>query len=437
MASYEINDWTAFLKERLQSAKTQSKMFPTASLPSEEIHIVVDKTEDLTATAGGFSAQILRLHVSTVALSPEEPVYRTTCIVKRTKPEAIASSVSLGISREADFFSYYAPLVDPDLHFLPTIFFSAVEGSGYKVVIMEDLTLRNGVQSGYFFGDHSIINHGKDLATLTRHFVDKGVSEKDIVLRAFDAAARLHGRFWMSETLLAAEHGLFLRASGWIQGKDEASFKAIAGWAIAAWSAFLDKNATSDPPIVAMDPRVKALVDCAASQVDFAAYEKLWRSPTPGAVSGGLPWTLVHGDFHPANMMVVDAQNPQQEGHKFDLTLLDFEAVGVGSGPQDLGQYMISHSRPELRRQYEAAALSAYTSTLNEVIQINQPGVPRVSIEDITKEYVEGGLCRWAWLFPVCCSVCPPSALQYFHDQMLSFMTDHSVEPTSVGMMRP
>eukprot|EP00331_Platyophrya_macrostoma_P024666 CAMPEP_0176437392 /NCGR_PEP_ID=MMETSP0127-20121128/18591_1 /TAXON_ID=938130 /ORGANISM="Platyophrya macrostoma, Strain WH" /LENGTH=50 /DNA_ID=CAMNT_0017821003 /DNA_START=54 /DNA_END=203 /DNA_ORIENTATION=+ len=50
--------------------------------------MVVDKTEDLTATAGGFSAQILRLHVSTVAsLSPEEPVHRTTCIVKRTKPE--------------------------------------------------------------------------------------------------------------------------------------------------------------------------------------------------------------------------------------------------------------------------------------------------------------------------------------------------------------
>lgn len=421
-ASFEITDWTEFLRKRV-TGDAVSKLFPSVG-GEGEVQLTVDKMEDLTATAGGFSAQILRLHVSFVTPSATGA---TSCIVKRTKPEAVASSVSLGISREADFFSYYAPLVDPETHFLPKVYFSAVEASGYKVVIMEDLTLRNGVQSGYFFGNHSIINHGKDLAALTKRFTDAGVTERDIVMRAFDAAAKLHGRFWMDASLLGAEHGAFLRASSWIQGKDEASFNGIAGWAIAAWKAFLEKNAAADPPIVKMDERVKILVEHAAAQVDFKAYEGLWKA------EGRLPWTLVHGDFHPANMMVVDAK---EGGVAFDLALLDFEAVGVGSGPQDLGQYMISHSRPELRRQYEAEAIASYVATLNTLL-VEQHHAEPVTVEAVTQEYVEGGLCRWAWLFPVCCSVCPPSALQYFHDQMLAFMIDHNVAPTSVGMLRP
>eukprot|EP00287_Rhodomonas_sp_CCMP768_P024463 CAMPEP_0202849904 /NCGR_PEP_ID=MMETSP1389-20130828/82150_1 /ASSEMBLY_ACC=CAM_ASM_000865 /TAXON_ID=302021 /ORGANISM="Rhodomonas sp., Strain CCMP768" /LENGTH=51 /DNA_ID=CAMNT_0049528015 /DNA_START=1 /DNA_END=152 /DNA_ORIENTATION=- len=35
------------------------------------------------------------------------------------------------------------------------------------------------------------------------------------------------------------------------------------------------------------------------------------------------------------------------------LKLIDWEMVGVGSGPQDLAQYMISHATPALRQECE------------------------------------------------------------------------------------
>ena len=36
-----------------------------------------------------------------------------------------------------------------------------------------------------------------------------------------------------------------------------------------------------------------------------------------------------------------------------ELKLLDFETVGLGSGPQDIGQYLISNISPEKRRELE------------------------------------------------------------------------------------
>ena len=44
----------------------------------------------------------------------------------------------------------------------------------------------------------------------------------------------------------------------------------------------------------------------------------------------------------------------------FDLILLDWEMVGVGSGPQDIGQYMISHTAPEERRANEKMLVEHY-----------------------------------------------------------------------------
>lgn len=42
------------------------------------------------------------------------------------------------------------------------------------------------------------------------------------------------------------------------------------------------------------------------------------------------------------------------EGSKdFKLLLLDWENVGIGSGPQEIGQYLISHMDPSLRAQVE------------------------------------------------------------------------------------
>jgi hypothetical protein len=60
-----------------------------------------------------------------------------------------------------------------------------------------------------------------------------------------------------------------------------------------------------------------------------------------------------------------------------------------------------------------------------------------VTMEYILSEYIEGGLCRWAWLLAICVLYCPPAGGQYFHDQVLAFMNDHKIVPEELGMMRP
>ncbi len=175
----------------------------------------------------------------------------------------------------------------------------------------------------------------------------------------------------------------------------------------------------------------------------------------PDDDDGCIPWTLVHGDYHPANFMVTHPKknnnnnnsmnnNTAEEGSSFALFLVDWEAVGVGSGPQELGQYMISHSTAAARRAVEDEMLSVYHLTLLSELQRHHrttagaaASTPTVTLEQIRREYIYGGLARWAWLMPVCFEVCPPAASQYFHDQVLSFLVDHGVDPAAVPMLRP
>ncbi|CUG85477.1 Hypothetical protein, putative [Bodo saltans] len=481
-------DWVAFVKERIDVTGV------------EDVHV-----DDVSATAGGLSAQIIRLTIRAAEGSK-------SVILKRTRPERLEGSIAMGIAREAEFFTHFASLVDADNAFVPKVYYSAVECDGYKVVLMEDLNQRNGVQAGYFYGSNSLLNWGKDLKDLTKHF--PAVSEHEITVRAFEQAARLHARFWGDNTLLArkylraaewlthlfqrcttprwsataykvvlmedlnqrngvqagyfygsnsllnwgkdlkdltkhfpavSEHEItvrafeqaarlharfwgdntllarkYLRAAEWLQGENKELFDSTAKYSTNAWASF--KKAQEEKKTVNISPEIDRLVASTASKVDFAAYTEMWKTK---------PWTMVHGDYHPANMMLVDGVHHAT----FDLMLLDWEAVGVGSGPQDLGQFMISHSTPENRRASEKEALAAYEKVLNEGLVAR--GLEPVTTEYILSEYVEGGLSRWAWLLAICVLYCPPAGGQYFHDQVLAFLNDHNVVPEEVGMMRP
>lgn len=48
------------------------------------------------------------------------------------------------------------------------------------------------------------------------------------------------------------------------------------------------------------------------------------------------------------------------------MTSLDWEMVGLGSGPQEVAQYVISHMEPSTRRECEKELLDAYYDQLIE-----------------------------------------------------------------------
>ena len=288
--------------------------------------------------------------------------------------------------------------------------------TGLKDILMQDLSA--AVQSGYFFGPFSPLNWGKDLSALARGWdVECGLGAQSVTELAFSAAASAHAPFWNKYEDL--KHLSWLRGVGWRDGEGEDLWTGFQRQAADAWDA---ERAKSDSTI-AWDPQ---LVACLESSLARAR---------PEAGGWGLfqtelktrPLTLVHGDFHPANMMIA------RDGASCRLFLLDWEVVGVGSGPQELGQYLISHASPQVREEIWRAAVEAYYARL---VALNPSIADSMSLQDCVAEYVNGGAGRWFWFLPILASMCPPKMTQYFHDQVLAFVRYHNIEPGTCPMPR-
>jgi Phosphotransferase enzyme family len=145
------------------------------------------------------------------------------------------------------------------------------------------------------------------------------------------------------------------------------------------------------------------LLDCSFSRVSWMQFQEGLKGPAG--------WTIIHGDYHPANIMVRRGTN--------ELVLLDWEMVGIGSGPQDLGQYVISHLAPADRRLVEMDALRRYYEELTSIDK------SIVSWDVCLDEYRQGGVCRWVWLVAYIADVCPDNMTQFFVDQLEAFAEDH------------
>jgi aminoglycoside phosphotransferase (APT) family kinase protein len=143
--------------------------------------------------------------------------------------------------------------------------------------------------------------------------------------------------------------------------------------------------------------------------------------------SGG-PFSLVHGDAH--------AHNALWCPNETRLRLIDFEMVGVGSPGQELGQYVISHMTPAVRRECESSLVDVYHTTLTEELRkLGKEAEADVYTRDVCwNEYVAGGAGRWAWFIPLFRANAP--MCQYFADQLSAFLKDHVKNPEDMPMPR-
>ena len=205
---------------------------------------------------------------------------------------------------------------------LPQVYYAAGDlHAGDKVILMQDLSMCT--QSGYFFGPGNPNNWGKDLEK-EKNGLTMGVPE--LTAMAFSAAAKLHAPYWNCTHLTGQTSLAWLRGAGWIDGSDRTSWETSQANVSACWA------------------KVKAVIDTQKSEVRWdalllACLEASISKVVPGA--GGWdafqaelrmrPFTLVHGDFHPANFLL----RPPVEGDRYNLVLLDWECVGLGSGPQE------------------------------------------------------------------------------------------------------
>ena len=156
-------------------------------------------------SAGGLNCQMMRLHV----------VFETesdTMVLKTIREDGQEKSRNLGLAREALFYRAFANHLELKTILAKVLYSHGDLETGQKEIILEDL--KDGIQSGYFFGAFSPLNWGKDLSKETKGVL---LSATEVAKLAAQAAARLHAAFWKD----AALEGQWIRGLSWVSGGGE------------------------------------------------------------------------------------------------------------------------------------------------------------------------------------------------------------------------
>lgn len=426
-------------------------LFPGDAAASVEI-------EQKPGPTGGFSGEMRRyvLHRPSGGSGPE-----SVSIVVKHFPEArLPASKMLGLAREGVFYDWItaADKAPPQVSkmvskLIAKVFYAKGDMStGSKLVIMEDLAAEGvGLSASNLYGHKSPVNWGKGskvdddiVKAYTAEFADAAANgaEKELAeqqkaiervcsLKVAECGAHWHALHWrepgpLGETTTNSSSQLpeaaFLNGP-WFKNATTAvpaseadigkqQWTGTLNFAINSWRRFLDEILPKSD--VKLDPRIVAFVDQAIADTTWENYIEDMRNRS---------WTLIHGDFHPGNMLwrtLVKEGEGQQH-----VALVDWEAVGFGNGPQEIAQALISHATPATRRLYEKEVLDAY---FNVILKEAPNGIDvearRKAFED---EYKCCGMGRWLWMLGVCATATPPPMVQYFHDQMLAFGLDHGL----------
>lgn len=373
-----------------------------------------DAEYDKTTFSAGISSHMIRIKVSH-KVNGRSKLY----LLKTLAPESLPRSKELGLQREALFYHLFRDRMTQVGISLPETILSYGDlNTGQKVIVMEDLSDRC-IQLGYFFGPVPPNNWGKDLISLTSQAVDLESGHPHTIdtltHEAFMMAARLHGRYWLDSSLLEYR---WLRGSDWIQNQGKKNWMEAQNMICCLWGTTKEKIANGFSSVV-WDSNLISCMDASISKISWSDHiNNLQHSP----------WTLVHGDYHPANMM--------WDYNKRHIIPLDFEMVGLGSGPQELGEFIISHTDPKLRQNIEERLVRSY---YQELISRGNPSVLNESTyswENCWRDYVMGGAEKWVWILALLSGIFPDPLVQYFQNQLSAFMEDHKITPYNIGIPR-
>lgn len=390
--------------------------------------------------AGGFSGDMSRIRVQFGDASDADG--EMVMVMKHTKENGAESSRAYGLAREGCFYQWVRSSNNKTYDdLLPKIYYSKGDmTTGDKVILLEDLG--HLVQTGYFFGGGSPLNWGRDLAA---EVASKGLSlcpaesttsagnvTELVAEAACLLAAKYHGEHWLRADLLAGQS--WLKASDWYVQQGEASWQAGQKYTRDLWEIIKTTKANLENTGCKWSPYIIGLIDSSISKISWEGFQKHIRDAH---------FTLAHGDFHPANMMCTFDDSLLQAGkltaEDITMRLVDWEVVGVGSGAQDIGQYMMSHMSPEARRSCEDRLLRGYYDKLQATIaacDAVREDRGEYTFEMCKREYVYGGVERWMFLLIILANMCPDAMQQFFLNQVEAFALDHGVTAESIGMSR-
>jgi hypothetical protein len=385
-------------------------------------------------------------------------------VLKRTRSSDDSKKYSkkLGLYREGIFYSQIGPWIQAKLdqvpnaqkhNFIPQSLFSESDDeTGQKAIVLQYYS--NAVEAGVHF-PHSVHNVVRKMETQQTETDESesstretAVLRKSITLEAVRIAALLHGSFYQDDSLLTdASFTKNLRMADWIQGKGKESFLESQREIVERWSDAKARWLSGeffDGKVQLGKEFVEVMDASCALALDFDSFVSKWNNDCSNRDDDRTAWSLVHGDYHPGNLLYLHDENINKDAAGTPkLILVDWEVVGVGSGPQDIGQFLISHTETQEAFDLLDEATTVYRQTLQstlDAISNNNSKKLVPSTEAIKKEIVFGGIERWVWLFAYMAGweqSMPWLYMQFFHDQMQKFIVINGIKASSVGMPRP
>ncbi|KAI1314417.1 hypothetical protein EDD11_002204 [Mortierella claussenii] len=358
-------------------------------------------------------------------------------ILKKTRDgrRSRLGNIVSGQGREAIFYSSdLAKELAPE-SLLPKVYYAhASSWLGEYVILMEDVkqrqehksnnkdsaTTKPPVDVNFIFGNQI---WGIPLS------VDKAAfpSATTMLEQMFITAAEIHAQHWNDSRLLNLS---WLKSAGWYQGSHRTQWEWSVQAGAVAWKRGKAKVAGGDYAVKYSEKFVKIM--------DESFERASWETLQQRLQNKSVPFTLTHGDFHAANMILDRTKSSAFP----DIVLYDWSEICIWEPTTDLGQTVISDVAAPVFQAHARIALRKYWERLIELKAIKAADY---SFETCWKSFLRGGIEKWLWTFAILCSYpgMPAAGVQYFHDQLLAFIEmaeqegDISYEITTVLWFLP
>ena len=291
--------------------------------------------------------------------------------------------------REVLFYkSKYASRMKEFQQIPKTYYLYGSRGLGEMVIIMEDLQGATPV-------NHLMGNQIWKVPDATP-IVDK----IDMLHAMFLQAACWHAQFWKDPSILNQQ---WMRNANYFLGQGRHQWEKSIAMAKKGWNKLKENSEIKFPA------GFQEMMDKSYSISNFDLVVEHCKST---------PWTLTHGDYHAANIMVSIGAGKSVNALLEGLKVLNWSKVGPWEPTTDLALPCVSDLPRQLYPQVHTV-LKEYHKKLTSM------GVDDFSWEDCQSRFGESGMEHWIWtLGSMAHFPCPAILFQYFVDQMEAFWND-------------
>ncbi|EFA82136.1 hypothetical protein PPL_05041 [Heterostelium album PN500] len=413
------NDFTVSWLEWAMNG--ESKSFKSYRLTGFELN---DKV------TGGFVSDITRVNLTWELRAGQQPASQappSTVLVKCIKQDFYNFRIAqtMAFHREAWFFLNWHKL-DLGIDLMPRCYHASIsKDSTNFIILMEDLGNGKAYNGSVLLGNQCWGEPKEELPPHLRRFTFDSIAMLEEI---FVKMADFHSKTWRRASLLDVPE---LNFAKWLKGEDRSQWELGISTIRKLWANLKQSKTASQMSKVLVETMDKALAN--TNWEKFQGQFNINLNPT-------LPYCLIHGDFHGANLLWNPEpavhrkssynndeaeevnQQPTNSSDKPPFYLVDWAGVGVFCPFTDLAQFVISNVEISYRQMNEERILRLYWNKLISNGVINARDYP---FHKCYERYILGGTERWLQMFTLMAPSIPDFAVEYFHNQVASFIVDH------------